>query len=155
MDDARKIAALMIYYQHWGKEEIRARRAAHGWDRTRRLLDEHLWEGGETLLERTRRFVSAHSVSNIWVELMDVLLGGECIGWGEEYAEEEDLLFDRKTLLEENLGFLGDISVGVLYDDGFQWGDVLSVDAIVALPPLHHKTDFWPWDTEFSDGGAC
>lgn len=144
MNDADKIRALVIYFQHWGREEARARQVAQGIRETMRLLrvfcaDE---EGEESLAERLGQLVGHIGTSRyLWVECADVLLN-EC-GGGFPFSEvrdeegffydEEELLFDRKSVLEDNLNLLNEDTAYMIYDEDFDYDDVLSVDAIVAL----------------------
>lgn len=144
MNDADKIRALTIYFQHWGKEEVRARRAADGIQETMRLLNVFCDDDNheEPLAEKLRQMVEHIGISRyLWVECADVLLSGcggafpssdTCDEDGFFYDEEE-LLFDRKTVLEDNLTLHNEDTAHMIYDEEFDYDDVLSVDAIVAL----------------------
>lgn len=155
MDDTRKIAVLTIYYEHWGKDEIQARKVADGWKRTHKLLDEKLKNGNDTLvdyLKNMKNYMCMYEDTyDLWVEIVDIFLHdyGGCFEsfLNEENETDEERLFVCKVLLEENLGISDDATADIIYDDSFLQKDVLSVDAIVALPSIHHKNEFWPWNT--------
>lgn len=141
MNDADKIRALMIYCQHWGREEARARRAAGGIRETMRLMRIFCGDDEEdkaSLDEKLRRvFDCVGASSYLWAECADVLLH-DCGGCfpppdDNDYDDDEELLFDRKFLLEENLAPRSEDASYMIYDEDFRYEDVLSVDAIVAL----------------------
>ena len=55
MDDFLKIKVLMIYYDHWGKEEIKARKIAGGMRKTISSLTEHFQTDDDTLNDALKR----------------------------------------------------------------------------------------------------
>lgn len=142
VEDADKIRALMIYYQHWGKEEARAQRAADGINETIRLLRVFCVEDDEVLADKLRHLLTHIGISRyLWVECADVLLNqcGGCFpssdGLDEDgfFYDDEELLFHRKIVLEDNLNAHNEDTASMIYDDAFSYDDVLSVDAILAL----------------------
>lgn len=152
MDDASKIAVLMIYYQHWGKDEIRARKTLYGMKQTLKILGDDMITGDKTLeYELKRRFAFLFENEDtyyMWTEIVDILLQdfGGCFEtiWKDGLYNEEDMLLDRKILLEDNLGDVPPIDL-IYDDDDFGYKEILSVDAIVALPvitPLDDELSF-------------
>lgn len=141
MDDADKIRVLMIYWQHWGREEARARRASGGIRETIRLLGVFCGDDDEDpapLEDKLRRVLGCvGSSSYLWAECADVLLHdcGGCFPPPDDdlYDDDEELLFDRKILLDDNLGPRSEDASYMIYDEDFRYEHVLSVDAIVAL----------------------
>lgn len=148
MDDNTKIRALMVYFRHWGKSEAQACKTVHGMNKTMMLLrEEFLKDATMTKLEDELKRMHNYMFDNedtyyLWLELADILLQ-DCGGCFETIMmdglyDEEEMLLDRKMVLENNLGNECDI----LYDYDFGYKDVLSVDAIVALPVIHPKNDY-------------
>ena len=142
MEDADKIKALMIYSQHWGKEEARARRVSDGIHETIRLLKVFCVDDDDVLADKLRQLLEHIGISRyLWVECADVLLNecGGCFPSSEGYNEDgffyddEELLFHRKIALEDNLNAHNEDTACMIYDETFSYDDVLSVDAIVAL----------------------
>lgn len=143
MDDSIKIKVLMIYYDHWGKKEIRARKAVDGLNRTMFLLSERFHTDDDTEytldtgLIRLFHYMSDDELPYLWTEFVDIFLadcGGcfEPVLVGDPYDEEE-MLFDRKIMLEDHLNITNDETSDIIYDNDFGYEDALSVDAIVAL----------------------
>ena len=72
-----------------------------------------------------------------WTDFVDIFLqdvGGcfEPISADHPYDEEE-MLFDRKIILEDHLNIVNDETADIIYDSDFGYRETLSVDAIVAL----------------------
>jgi len=140
MDDTLKIKVLMIYYNHWGKEEIRARKITRGLDRTLGLLrtrfqtDENTIEIG---LKKMFYYLCNEDVHFLWTEFVEIFLQdlGGCFEplLEDDFYEEEEILFDRKIILEDNLNLSNEDTADLIYANDFSYEDVLSVDAIVAL----------------------
>ena len=47
--------------------------------------------------------------------------------------DEDEMLFDRKIMLEDHLNISNDETADIIYDNDFGYRETLSVDAIVAL----------------------
>lgn len=143
MDDTLKIKVLMIYYDHWGKDEINARKVVYGINKTKELLSGQYAVNGRTLEDGLRRiflYLCNEETYYLWIEFVDVLLQdyGGCFDYDKdgEYYYEGDFIFDRKMLLEDHLEglFCSETEFyDILYDHHFSANDILSVDAIVAL----------------------
>lgn len=139
MDDASKIKILMIYYDHWGKEELQARKTAHGVRETLSLLRGRFETKDHTLkdgLLRMFRYLEYEDMVFLWSDFADIFLQREgCFDplSSDEPYEEDEILFDRKVLLETHLNLHNEDTSDLIYDDEFGYEDVLSVDAIVAL----------------------
>ena len=146
MDDQQKIKAIMVYYNHWGRDEINARKILHGLRLTTSLLVKEYVHSGMSLYESLTSLFYNYSeehVSNLCKDLIDLLLRdcGEFYNddWmiSDEIYSMDDHLFDRKCLFESNSGDLGKESSRFFYSDNFDYRNVLSVESIVALKPLH------------------
>lgn len=151
MDDTLKLKVLMIYYDHWGKDEIKARKTSHGVKKTMELLkaryeiddldeedDDEEKTSLETRLKRYFYYLCNEDLHYMWVEFAEIFLN-DCGGCVEPYNPLEDLydneemLFDRKIMLEDNLNIVNEETSDIIYDNDFGYDEVLSVDAIVAL----------------------
>ena len=140
MEDVLKIKVLMIYYDHWGKDEIQARKVVHGLEKTCSLLSQHFQTKDRTTedaLKRMFHYLCNEDVVFLWTDFVDIFLqdlGGcfESLSMDDPYDEEE-MLFDRKIMLEDHLQIVNDETADLLYDDDFGYREALSVDAIVAL----------------------
>ena len=142
MEDVVKVQVLMIYYDHWGRQELRARKIAHGMDKTLLLLEQHFQTRERTLIDGLKRmfqYLSQEDIVFLWTDFVEIFLqdmGGcfDTISLDEPYgADEDEVLFDRKVILEENLNITNSETVDMIYDNEFGYRNVLSVDAIVAL----------------------
>lgn len=129
MNDATKIRVLMIYYQHWGLDEIQARKVVHGVQQTIALLEKQVKTYNDMFFYPSIHFG--------WSEMANALLHncGGCIDRMPEYDDydENEILFDRKVMLENHLHITNYRTCDILYEDGFGYQEILSVDAIVAL----------------------
>ena len=139
MDDTLKIKALMIYFQHWGKAQIKAYKSVSGMKQTLSLLKTEFQTEEQTLKDGLNHFFYCMSDEEepcfAWIELADILLQNmdgcfEPILLDGDYDEEE-MLFDRRTLLEENLHITNEDTADMIYD--LTYDEVLSADAILAL----------------------
>jgi hypothetical protein len=140
MDDILKIKVLMIYYDHWGKEEITARKIVCGLNKTIGLLkirfqtEENTIENG---LKKMFYYLCNEEVHFLWTEFVEIFLQdlGGCFEplLEDDFYEEEEMLFDRKILLEDNLNLSNEDTADLIYANDFSYENVLSVDAIVAL----------------------
>lgn len=140
MNDIVKIRVLMIYYNHWGIEELKARRAVDGINKTLHLLEDRFQTEEYTMREGLKRmfyYLSSENTSFLWTEFVDILLQncGGCFDplQPHDLYDEDEMLFDRKIMLEDNLDIWSEESGDIIYDQDFNYQNVLSVDAIVAL----------------------
>lgn len=129
MNDNTKISVLMIYYQHWGVDEIKARKVVHGAQQTITLLAKKMKNYDDMFFYPSIYFG--------WSEMANALLHncGGCIDSMPEYDDydENEMLFDRKVMLGNHLHITNYKTSDILYGDGFGYQETLSVDAIIAL----------------------
>lgn len=133
---------LMIYYEHWGKEEIKARKLVYGMNRTLELLKTRFQNEDNTIengIKKMFYYLCNEDMYYIWVEFVDIFLQ-DCGGCfessfleGDDLYDEEGLLFDRKIILEDNLNLSNEDTAELIYANDFTYQNILSVDAIVAL----------------------
>lgn len=147
MDEQTKIRVLMIYYNHWGKDEIRLRKTIDGLNKTISILkNEYASYNDLTLSDALGSLFYQYSdvhISILYKDMIDVLLKDYGGFYDDErnfgdYDEQDDLLFDRKYNFEENTGDLSQEGSSILYNDNFTHHHVLSVESIVALKPIHY-----------------
>lgn len=140
MNDLLKIKVLMIYYDHWGKDEIKARKTAHGINKTLSFLTERFQTEDRTVydgLKRMFNYLCNEDLLFLWTDFIEIFLqdlGGsfESLYTDDPYDDDE-MLFDRKIMLENHLNILNDDTADIIYDNDFGYREALSVDAIVAL----------------------
>lgn len=140
MDDTTKIQVLMIYYHHWGHDEINARKISYGVNLTLKLLKERFETDEYTLKDGIRRmfyYLCNEDLTFLWSEFVEIFLQNYH-GWTFEpmdtdLYDEDEMLFDRKISLEENLNLSNEDTAEIIYENGFTYQNVLSVDAIIAL----------------------
>lgn len=163
MDDQTKIQVLMIYYEHWGKYEIRARKAAKGSKLTMDIFNkEYLYSESASLSDSIHILLDRYSglhMTDLYKDLVSDLLK-DCGGFYDDdwhlddtRYSNEDLLFDKKYRFESNSGALSGECSEILYDDQFTEEHIASVEAIVALKPIHYCDDedydfLSEWDEE-------
>lgn len=125
MDDHTKIRVLMIYYEHWGKEEIRAEQIRSGINKTMDLLSDY---DLDCLFRCFYENCHSEDISFLWLEFANIFLQqyGECLEPMNGLFDDEDLLFLRHETLKKNIGIHEDSMLPLPYTD------TLSVDAIVA-----------------------
>lgn len=141
MDDPLKIKVLMIYYDHWGKEELKARKVVHGINKTLSALTERFQSEDRTLNDGLRRmfnYLCNEDMVFLWTDFVDIFLqdmGGcfETLSSSDHPYDEDEMMFDRKILLEDHLNIINDETADIIYDNDFGYRETLSVDAIVAL----------------------
>lgn len=136
MDDNTKIKTLMIYYEHWGKDEIRAQKVVHGLGHTMSQLKEGFLMENDRLYDQLNQLFTfySHDLLDRWNEIAQRLLGETmCFSHGEEFLDEEDRLFDKKVILEHKLNIFQAEASDMIYNIDFGYENVLSVDAIIAL----------------------
>lgn len=153
MDDEIKIQILMIYYNHWGKYEINSRKVVSGIKKTMNFLNKEFVYNDLSLQQSLKSLFYNYSddhISSVYKLLIELLLedygGYYDDDWNYELENEDDLLFDKKYLLEQNIGDLSSESSDILYSDDFNASHRLSVEAIVGLKPIHqYDSDFF-WE---------
>lgn len=140
MDNEQKMTALRIYYEHWGKSEIHARKIIYGINKTLVILTERFQTEKDTMengLKKMFYYLCNEEVHFLWVEFVDIFLQdlGGCFEtiWEENTYDEEEMLFDRKIMLEDNLNLSNEDTADLIYANDFDYNNVLSVEAIVAL----------------------
>lgn len=138
MNDTIKISVLMIYYDHWGKDEINARKIVYGVNRTMDLLEKNFHTEEHSMLDGLKRMFSylSEDSSYLWSEFVNIFLhdyGGCVDSFQDELYDEDELLFDRKIRLDDHLNQSSEDTGYLIYDQEFGYQNVLSVDAIIAL----------------------
>lgn len=140
MDDSLKIQVLMIYYDHWGKEEIKAQKVVLGINKTLSSLTERFQSEDRTLndgLKRMFNYLCNEDIVFLWTDFVDIFLQdlGGCFETmtSDDPYDEDEMLFDRKIMLEDHLNIINDETADIIYDNDFGYRETLSVDAIVAL----------------------
>lgn len=137
MEDVSKIRALMIYYDHWGKEELRSRKTAYGIHKTLSLLQERFQTQDRTLMEGLRRmfhYLGQEDMIFLWSEFVDIFFQREGFAMlldYEYYATEDGRMDAWKNRLCNSLHLEEEERILFLYNE-LSPQEVLSVDAIVA-----------------------
>lgn len=113
MNDSDKIIALMIYYQHWGKDEIRARKTISDMHMTFKALENLRENKRETLRDRIMQRFHYRDREDLdlhfmWIEISELFLQ-------DSY----------------HLSIHNEDTANLINDMDYQ--DLLSVDAIIAL----------------------
>lgn len=126
MEDTLKIRALMIYYEHWGKEEVRICKNLDGVRRFHTLVQMEYGSRRETALEAlcdtnmsSRRF---------WQSMVDCLLP-HMSHW-TEYNDYPCKPLYTKIRFADNIGTF---YYKIAHVDA---ANMKRVDALVALPPF-------------------
>ena len=122
MDDYTKIQALLIYCQHWGKEQARIRKATKGIQKTNEILQYH-FQGKLRMMDMSKL--------SFWKYLIDSFLPG--MRHYEPYDDLGDIriLYMRVRFSEAiGSGFFNTHIVNVDEDD------MRRINAIVAFPVL-------------------
>lgn len=125
----RTIQALMVYYQHWGMDEIKSRRQQEGIVSLLDKIHDVFFDDGErhSLSELVQEVALLNSwiyySPNVWNNLLDHLLhqlGG--------YPFHKPLELSREFKLSQKVN----LRVWEVYNMCLRDEDLLSVDAIVA-----------------------
>jgi len=142
MDDFLKIKVLMIYYDHWGKDEIRARKADYGVKKTMEILQTRFHAQQNTRLHTTleRMFhylIHDHAFQEIyivWIDFTEVFLQSFAFEMllDYDYYTEIGRMDAWKNRLCGSLRLKDEESILLLYNE-LRPHEILSVDAIVAL----------------------
>lgn len=137
MDDASKIKVLMIYYDHWGKEELQARKTANGIHKTLSLLQMRFQTQDHTLIEDLQKMFHSMEYSDrvfFWTEFVNIFFQMKSFDIFDNgyYATEDGRMDTWKNRLCNSLLLEEEESILFLYNE-LSPQDVLSVDAIVAL----------------------
>lgn len=128
MDDTLKIKALMIFFEHWGREEARIYKNLDGLKRFNQHIHKTYDSRYETALE-TLKDIDMSSL-RFWYSMVDCLLP-DMDHWVEYYDFITKPLY-AKIKFAENIGAVFyDVAHMDMADEKMK-----QVDAIVALPPL-------------------
>lgn len=142
MDDTLKIKVLMVYYEHWGKEEIKARKTAYGADQTLTTLKSRFQTRNDQILsvclqKMFHYLFHDHSFQElyvVWIDFTEIFLQSFAFEMllDHNYYSEEGRLDARKNRLCDSLRLEGEESILLLYNE-LSPQEIMSVDAIVAL----------------------
>lgn len=128
MDDTLKIKALMIYFEHWGKEEARIYKNLDGLKK----FDDYIYKTYDSRYETALEALKNTDMASIqfWYSIVGCLLPG-MDHWVEYYDFMSKPLY-VKIKFAENIGAVFyDVAHMDMADEKMK-----QVDAIVALPPL-------------------
>jgi len=128
MDDTLKIKALMIYYEHWGREESRIQRTLEGVKRFKEQIYKRYSNRYESEFEVLND--SDKSSPKFWYSLVDCLLP-DMDHWVEHHDYTTKPLYAKIKFAE----MIGTIFFDVIHAD-LSNDQMKNVDAIVALPVL-------------------
>lgn len=136
LSDTDKINVLMIYYQHWGKEEINARKTVQGLNMTIKALEKLRTNKEETLRNEIIRYfnyIGDDDLNFMWSEFAELFLQDEVSPFymDDDGYDEDDLIFDRRCALEDRLLVHNEETADMIFELNYQ--EILSVDAIIAL----------------------
>jgi len=128
MDDSLKIKVLMIYFDHWGKEESRIYKNMDGLKK----FDNHIHRTYETRYETALETMNNINMKSMrfWQSLVDCLLY-DMVHWVEYYDYMSKPVY-MKIKFAENIG-------AVFYDVAhvnMADAQMKNVDSIVALPVM-------------------
>lgn len=128
MNDALKVKALMIYFEHWGKEEARIYKNLDGLKK----FDEYVHATYNSRYETSLDALKDTDMTSIqfWHSLVDCLLPG--MDHWVEYSDFITKPLYAKIKFAENIGAMFYDIAHVNMDDE----KMKQVDAIVALPSL-------------------
>ena len=142
MDDTLKIKVLMIYYEHWGKEEIRLRKTICGINKTLQTLKSRFQTRNDkvlyTCLQKMFHYMfddsSFQEIFVVWIDFTEIFLQSFAFEMllDYDYYNEEGRIDARKNRLCDSLRLDQEESIVLLYNELSQI-DIMSVDAIVAL----------------------
>jgi hypothetical protein len=128
MDDTLKIKALMIFFEHWGKEEARTYKNLDGlkkFDKQIRTAYDSRYETAMDALKNTDM-----TSMRFWSSMVDCLLPG-MDHWAEYYDFINKPLYAKIRFAES----IGAVFYDIAHVDVAD-GKMKQVDAVVALPPL-------------------
>lgn len=129
----------MVYYDHWGKDELRSRKTVYGINKTLSILAGQFQTQDRTLeiglgqrLECIRSFQDTYL---LWVDLVDIFLA--CSAYDllldpEYYTTEDGRLDAWKNRLCKSLRLEDEEKILFLYNE-LSPHEILSVDAVVSL----------------------
>lgn len=142
MEDALKIKVLMIYYDHWGKEEIKARKTVDGVNKTIMMLQSRFQTRDDTLLYASLQKMfhylfhdhSFREIYVVWVDFAEIFLQSFAFEMllDHDYYSDHGRMDARKNRLCGSLHLEDEESILLLYNE-LSPQEVMSVDAIVAL----------------------
>lgn len=128
MDDTLKIKTLMIYYEHWGKEESRIYKTLEGVKKFKEQIDRkysNRYESDFEVLENTNK-----KSTQFWHSVIDCLLP-DMNHWIDYYDYTTKPLYVKIKFAE----MIGTPFYDVLHAD-LSKDQMNNVNAIVALPVL-------------------
>lgn len=129
MDDSLKIKVLMIYFEHWGKEQAQIYKSLDGLKKFHYKIQNEYSNRYETALEALQN--TDMKSTTFWQSVVDCLLSSDMNHW-IEYGDYDYI----STPLFLKIKFAERIGV-VFYDLGhITDAQMKNVDAIVALPPI-------------------
>lgn len=142
MDDTLKIKVLMIYYEHWGKEEIKARKTVWGINKTLGTLKSRFQTRNDKVLhiclQKMFHYLfhdrSFREIYVVWIDFTEIFLQSFAFEMllDHDYYSEEGRMDARKNRLCGSLRLEEEESILILYNE-LSPHEVMSVDAIVAL----------------------
>lgn len=126
MNDELKIQVLMIYYNHWGKEEIQIQKNRKGASFFQNLVQTNYTNRDENALEVLMDMDK--SSFHFWYGMIDTLLP-EMNHWVEYYDYMTKPLYYKIKFCEMNgVGFQ------TLFYSGLSLSQMKGLDSIIALP---------------------
>ena len=128
MDDTLKIKALMIFFEHWGKEEARIYKNIDGMKRFDKQIHMAYDSRYETAINALKK--TDMTSQRFWSSMVDCLLPG-MDHWVEYYDFITNPLHVKIRFAESIGAVYYDIAHVDITDEKMK-----QVDAIVALPPL-------------------
>ena len=143
MEDALKIKTLMIYYDHWGKDEIRARKTVSGVNKTISMLQSRFQIRHDntvlyTSLEKMFHYLfHDHSFPEIyvmWIDFTEIFLQSFAFEMlmDHDYYSDQGRMDAKKNQLCGSLHLEEEESILLLYNE-MSPQEIMSMDAIVAL----------------------
>ena len=143
MEDALKIKTLMIYYDHWGKDEIKARKTVSGVNKTISMLQSRFQiRRDNTMLYASLQKMfhylfldhSFREIYVVWIDLAEIFLQSFAFEMllDHDYYSDQGRMDARKNRLCGSLHLEDEESILLLYNE-LSPQEVMSVDAIVAL----------------------
>lgn len=138
MDDTTKMRVLMIYYEHWGKEEARIRKNQLAMKETDDIFRRHFGRFGEFLDISWMKKIDMTKPS-FWENLTQSLLRGmnHYLPYDDEYDAFDGLGDMRDMRMLSKRADFADAIGGIFHMPGVYnatYEDMLRVNAIVAFP---------------------
>lgn len=128
MNDELKIQALMIYFSHWGKEELRIQKNLYGARLFQHLIQTDYTNRDENALEVLTD--TDKSSFHFWYNIVHTLLP-EMNHWVEYYDYSTKPLYHKIKFCENN-----GVPFQTLFYSGLTLIQMKCLDSIIALPTL-------------------